>query len=51
MLFTPKLFLYEFKPIAFIVTIEFHQLASLTNNEINANQLIYWIADLRRYVN
>ncbi len=34
MLFTPKLFLGESKPVAFIVAIEFDKLASLTYMEI-----------------
>lgn len=51
MLFTPKLFFCEFKPITFLVAIEFDKLASLPHYEINANQLTYWTEDLRRYVN
>jgi hypothetical protein len=51
MLFTPKLVLCESKPITFLVAIEFDKLVSLAHYEINANQLIYWTEDLRRYVN
>ncbi len=51
MLFTPKLFLCESKPVTFIVAIEFDKLASLAHYKINTKQLIYWTEDLRRYVN
>ena len=47
----PKQFLCEFKPIAFLVAIEFDKLASPAQYKINANQLIYWTEDLWRYVN
>jgi hypothetical protein len=42
---------YVSKPVNFMVAIEFDKLASLAHYVINANQLIYWTENLRRYVN